>query len=187
MDRRDMGRGKVITYKRGGSVRRYDDGGSVTGDDKIYYPAPDPTNDPIYTSEEKGVPKQFRGQTWKSRGGAVSHGKRLVSFYAKGGAVEHPRKQPKGSGGFGYGAHGKGQGGFEDRGSSKHMSGGLEPPIKRGSGGLEAPRHPKKGTGEKGIYSRSGPMGPNFHAGGGGGTARMKKAARAAAFVNKAP
>jgi hypothetical protein len=97
--------------------------------------------------------------------------------YKKGGRVK----------GFGLGSHGHGQGGFEDRGSAKHMSGGLEPPTGATHGHAnEAPHHPRKGQGPL-EHKTHGQMSPDFNVGSGGGTARLMKRKRAPKFVDRVP
>jgi hypothetical protein len=122
-------------------------------------------------------------------GGAVTP-RRLVKFWVggkverkRGGRVEHPQKGPKVRGGFGFAADGKGQGGLQDRGSGRMASGGIDPPVDRRPGGNEAPHHPRKGT----NFSEKGPMGPDYHAGGGGGIARLRKIPKVKAFSHRAP
>ena len=108
-----------------------------------------------------------------SKGGSVG-GRRLVKFWA-GGPVERKRG---GRVGDGLGTH--------HTATVHHAkaSGGLESPITRGVGGNEVPHHPKK---RGPIGSENGPMGPNFHAGGGGGKARLRKIARETATSMRLP
>ncbi len=95
-------------------------------------------------------------------------GRGKVFSYRKGGRVKSA----------GLGTH------HTAKGVSAKASGGLDPPITRGSGGFEAPHHPKK----KGpIGSEKGPMTPNFHAGGGGGLARQRKIKREKATAARVP
>jgi hypothetical protein len=111
-----------------------------------------------------------------AKGGRVGE-RRLVKFWT-GGKVERAKGGRVKS--FGLGTHHLVKPAYQ-----AHASGGIDPPKgPRHGGGSEAPHHVKKGNP---LFSRNGPMGPNYHAGGGGGIARMKKAKAAGKFPNKVP
>ncbi len=119
-----------------------------------------------------------------------------VNIYAKGGPVKPddddlsgviPRPEPPGTdirrkrGGR---ANGLGTHHTAPPLKGAKMSGGIDPPKgPKHGGGNEAPHHMGKGR----IGSEKGPMSPNYNAGGGGGTARLKKLKKAAAFERSVP
>jgi len=160
------------TYARGGGVKdgpAYQEG--VKARPVEHHPGKQ-------NRDDIGRPKAI---TYK-KGGGVS-GKRLVQFWvgggtnkrARGGAIEHPKHQPKGPGGFGLGSHARHKGGINVPGHGREkMAGGLEPPKgPHHGGGHEAPHHPRKSGPTE--HPKHGGMTPNFGAGSGGGTARLKK------------